>query len=172
MIELSLQQASTFHLIFPRVDPQEVVRTGPHLRFQEILWSLLRTQRADDLREERRVISFPAAVELKVESKRSNQVSTDSCRLSSSAPDPPPHPVPPSWTYRPVESVQNLDGSVFAGGPRHVHRLDVRRVVEVDQLLGDLRTAGSRMRCFGEEGVMSEGRGGGGVSLHSPCLCS
>lgn len=48
-----------------------MVGDRPHLRFQKVLLSLLGTQSADDLREESRVVSFAAAVELKVESKES-----------------------------------------------------------------------------------------------------
>ena len=41
-------------------------------------------------------------------------------------------------TYRVVKDIQHLDGSVFTGGSRDVHSLDVRRVVEVDQFFRDL----------------------------------
>ena len=40
--------------------------------------------------------------------------------------------------YRGVEHVEHFDGGVFVGGASDVHRLDVRRVVEVDQFFGDL----------------------------------
>lgn len=38
---------------------------------------------------------------------------------------------------RRVENIQHLDGGVFAGRPWDIHRLDVRRVVKIDQLFGD-----------------------------------
>ena len=40
--------------------------------------------------------------------------------------------------YRGVEHVEHFDGGVFVGAARDVHRLDVRRVVEVDHFFGDL----------------------------------
>lgn len=43
-----------------------------------------------------------------------------------------------TMTYRVVKDIQHLDGSVFTGGSWDVHGLDVRRVVEVDQLFWDL----------------------------------
>lgn len=44
----------------------------------------------------------------------------------------------PIILYRFVEDIQHLDGAVFTGRPRHIHSLDVRRVVEIDQFFGDL----------------------------------
>lgn len=44
----------------------------------------------------------------------------------------------PIISYRFVEDIQHLDGAVFTGSPRHIHSLDVRRVVEIDQFFGDL----------------------------------
>lgn len=44
----------------------------------------------------------------------------------------------PIISYRFVEDIQHLDGAVFSGRPRHIHSLDVRRVVEIDQFFGDL----------------------------------
>lgn len=47
-----------------------MVTAGPHLRFQKIFFFLLRTQSSDHLCEESRVVSFTAAVELEVQSKK------------------------------------------------------------------------------------------------------
>lgn len=44
----------------------------------------------------------------------------------------------PIISYRFVEDIQHLDGAVFTGSPRHIHSLDVRRVVEIDQFFRDL----------------------------------
>lgn len=51
-------------------------------------------------------------------------------------------------TYRLVEHIQDLDGSVFTRRPRDIQSLDVRRVVEVDQLFGNLWTVASCTGCF------------------------
>lgn len=45
-------------------------------------------------------------------------------------------------TYRVVENLQDLDGSIFTGRAWDVDGLDVRRVIEGDQFFGDLWTAG------------------------------
>lgn len=113
-----------------------LVRICVNLRFQEIFSWLSGTQGAGDLFEERGVVSFTTAVQLKG-TQRNKMSLTQQNTIDFY------NKTTVKWfcmmTYRSVENIQHLDGRVFAGRPWHINSFDVRRVVEVDQFFGDLR---------------------------------
>lgn len=104
---------------------------GIYLRLQKIFWRLSGTQSTGYLFEESGVVAFTAAVQLK-DGESNNQRLFRGCRREEAGRSR-------VITYRGVKYIQNLDGSILAGRSGDIHGLDVRGIVEVDQLFGDLR---------------------------------
>lgn len=160
-----------------------------YLRFKEVLYRLSWTQGGGNLHEECTVISFTTAVELKKKPRDKRSVTQQknhdwhhlSLRHKTTTVLTIPHYI--QLTYRIVEHIQDLDGSVFTRRPRDIQCLDVCRVVEVDQLFRNLWTMEScthlktiRWTRFTGEDTENksedEGLQQGVCSHHLPCPCS